>query len=30
MVLLMVLVALMIWEGVRWLLIEMVNEWTPG
>ena len=30
MVLLMVLGVLMIWEGVRWLLIEAVNEWTPG
>ena len=26
----MVLGVLMIWEGVRWLLIEVINEWTPG
>ncbi|OLQ05641.1 Retrovirus-related Pol polyprotein from transposon TNT 1-94 [Symbiodinium microadriaticum] len=30
MVLLMVLGTLMVWEGLRWLLIEVVNEWTPG
>ena len=30
MVLLMVLGALMIWEAVRWVLIEFYNEWTPG
>ncbi|OLP97425.1 Retrovirus-related Pol polyprotein from transposon TNT 1-94 [Symbiodinium microadriaticum] len=30
MILLMVLGSLMVWEGVRWLLIEVVNEWTPG
>ncbi|CAE7365496.1 unnamed protein product [Symbiodinium microadriaticum] len=30
MILLMVLGAMMIWEGLRWLLIEAVTEWTPG
>ena len=30
MVLLMILGALMIWEGIRWALIEVVTTWTPG
>ena len=30
MILLMVLGALMIWEGIRWLLIELATTWTPG
>ena len=30
MILLMVLGAMMIWEGLRWLFIEAVTEWTPG
>ena len=30
MVLLMVLGALMIWEGIRWTLIEVVSTWSPG
>ena len=30
MVLLMVLGALMIWEGIRWAAIELVTTWTPG
>ena len=30
MLMLMVLGALMIWEAVRWMLIEVYHEWTPG
>ena len=30
MLMLMVLGGLMIWEAVRWMLIEAYNEWTPG
>ena len=30
MLMLMVLGGLMVWEAVRWLLIEAYNEWTPG
>ena len=30
MILLMVLGALMIWEGIRWVLIELATTWTPG
>ena len=30
MILLMLLGALMIWEGIRWVLIELATTWTPG
>ena len=30
MILLMILGAMMIWEGLRWVLIEAVTSWTPG
>ena len=30
MVLLMLLGAMMIWEGIRWVLIELATTWTPG
>ena len=30
MILLMVLGAMMIWEGLRWVLIEAVTTWAPG
>ena len=30
MVLLMILGALLVWEAVRWMLIEFYQEWTPG
>ncbi|CAE7246280.1 unnamed protein product, partial [Symbiodinium necroappetens] len=30
MIMLMLLGMMLIWEGIRWLAIEICNEWTPG
>ena len=30
MILLMVLGALMLWEGLKWAIVEVYHEWTPG
>ena len=30
MILLMVLGALMLWEGLKWVIVEAYQEWTPG